>query len=382
MKFPELEMPATPEPNNEIKSNLNTNIDITNLKNKNEFKYKEFKLITGLLNDNIIFHCKSDKNENQYQYQIKLNYREIINDIPNFKILTNISDIYKLILKLLNSERYDIKIDNNYSLKLILKIINMIGNEEAFEIILNKMPINPRMKAGIMEEKIINLENKINELIIEKDEMSNKINELNKENQIIKKELSDLKIKINSLIFVSLNLNANSQIIDSPEEIIFILKEIERNNKKIKDIKLIYTAKEDGDITDIFHSKCDDKMNTLMLIKTNSEYKFGGFTKTGWKNDKGKDIYDEKAFCFSINLKRIYNISNPKFALHCQSVDGRPSFGSNNYVFLLGNNFLSKSTSKVEAMNDDYIGEKKKMEINGGKEYFQVEELEVFQIFF
>ena len=378
MIHPELETPETPEPINEIKSNLSMNI--TNLKNKNEFKYKEFKLITGLSNDTIIFHCKSDNNENQYQ--IKLNYKEIINNIPNFKIHTNIFDIYKLILMLLNSKRYDIKIDNNFSLKLILKIINMIGQEELFELILNKIQISPRMKGGIMEEKIINLENKIKDLIIEKDEMRNKINDLSNENQIIKKELNDMKIKINSLIFVSLNLNINSQIIDSNEEIIFVLKEIERNNSKIKDIKLIYTAKEDGDKTDIFHSKCDDKMNTLMLIKTNSEYKFGGFTKTGWKNAKGKDIYDENAFCFSINLKRIYNIKNPTFALHCQSVDGRPSFGSNNYVFLLGNNFLSKNTSKVEAMNDDYIGEKKKMEINGGKEYFQVEELEVFQIFF
>ena len=368
----------TPNPDNEIKSNLP--IDINNLKNKNEFRHKEFKLIAGLSNDNIIFHCKSDKNE--IQYQIKLNYKEIINKIPNFKIHSNISDIYKTILMLLNSKRYDIKIYNDLSLKLILKIINMIGNEENFELVLNKIAINSRMKTGIMEEKIINLENKIKELIKEKEEMNIKINNLNNENQIIKKELNDLKIKINSLIFVSLNLNANSKIIDSTEEIIFILKEIERNNNKIKDIKLIYTAKEDEDKVDIFHSKCDDKMNTLMLIKTKSEYKFGGFTKTGWKNAKGKDIYDDKAFCFSINLKKIYNIKNPNFALHCQSQDSRPSFGSNNYVFLLGNNFLSKNTSKVEAMKDDYIGENKKMEINGGNEYFTVEELEVYQILF
>ena len=368
----------TPNPDNEIKSNLP--IDINNLKNKNEFRHKEFKLIAGLSNDNIIFHCKSDKNE--IQYQIKLNYKEIINKIPNFKIHSNISDIYKTILMLLNSKRYDIKIYNDLSLKLILKIINMIGNEENFELVLNKIAINSRMKTGIMEEKIINLENKIKELIKEKEEMNIKINNLNNENQIIKKELNDLKIKINSLIFVSLNLNANSKIIDSTEEIIFILKEIERNNNKIKDIKLIYTAKEDEDKVDIFHSKCDDKMNTLMLIKTKSEYKFGGFTKTGWKNAKGKDIYDDKAFCFSINLKKIYNIKNPNFALHCQSQDSRPSFGSNNYVFLLDNNFLSKNTSKVEAMKDDYIGENKKMEINGGNEYFTVEELEVYQILF
>lgn len=370
---------VTPEPKDEeIKSNIN--IDINILKNKNEFKYKEFILITGLFNENIIFHCKLDKNDNQYQ--IKLNYKEIINIIPNFKIHTNISDIYKLILMLLNSKRYDIKKDNDFSLKLILKVMNMIGNEEIFELVLNKIRINAKMNASIMEEKILYLENIIKELIIEKDEMKNKINDLSEENQIIKNELNDMKIKFNSLNFVSLNFIANSQIINSDEEIIFILKEIERNNNKIKDIKFIYTAKKDGDSMDIFHSKCDDKINTLMFIKTSREYKFGGFTKTGWKSVKGKDIYDDKAFCFSINLKRIYNIKNPKYALHCQSMDCRPSFGSNNYVFLLGNNFLSSNTSKVEEMKDDYIGEKTKKEINGGSDYFLIEELEVYQILF
>ena len=69
-----------------------------------------------------------------------------------------------------------------------------------------------------------------------------------------------------------------------------------------------------------FHKKCDNISNTLMLIKTNKNFVFGGFTQTGWKNDRGSDIYDDKAFCFSLNLKKIYNIKNPKNALHCQVV--------------------------------------------------------------
>ena len=43
MLYPETIIPETKD---EINSNVN--IDINNLKNKNEFKFKEFKIIAGL----------------------------------------------------------------------------------------------------------------------------------------------------------------------------------------------------------------------------------------------------------------------------------------------------------------------------------------------
>ena len=190
-----------------------------------------------------------------------------------------------------------------------------------------------------------------------------------------------MKIKINSLSVNFGVIDIDSKIIDNPKDINFVIKEIESNNNKINNITLIYRAKEDGDTIEKFHSKCDNKSNTLMIIKTTKGYIFGGFTKSGWKNVKGEDIYDDKALCFSLNLKRIYNIKNPKKALHCQSVDGRPSFGSDNYAFLIGNNFLSNNINRAERIVD-YKGEKKEREINGGNEYFKIEEMEVFQILF
>ena len=143
-------------------------------------------------------------------------------------------------------------------------------------------------------------------------------------------------------------------------------------------MNLIYDALKDGDKIDIFHSKCDNKGNTLMIIKTKDGQIFGGFTKTGWKNVKGEDIFDDKAFCFSYNLKKIYNIKKPKYALHCQSYDSRPSFGCNSYCFLIQNDFLTNSS--ISDKMTDYIGEEKPNEINGGNEYFQIQQMEVFQI--
>ena len=116
-----------------------------------------------------------------------------------------------------------------------------------------------------------------------------------------------------------------------------------------------------------------------MIILTTSGHKFGGFTSTGWNSERGKDIYDQKAFCFSINLNKIYNIKKPEYALHIQSLDGRPSFGSNKYVFILQNKFLTSDNNYVEKMTD-YKGETEYFEINGKNKNFKVNELEVYQI--
>ena len=118
-----------------------------------------------------------------------------------------------------------------------------------------------------------------------------------------------------------------------------------------------------------------------MIVKTTEGYIFGGFTSTGWKNEKGKYISDSNAFCFSINLHKIYNIINPNHAIYNQSGDGSPSFGGScNYIFRITENFLNNKNSFVDKMID-YVGEKKNFEINGGNKKFKVDELEVFQIY-
>ena len=51
-------------------------IDLNNLKDKKEFEYKEYTLTIGLLFENVIFLCKSSKNDNLYQ--LKESYEELI----------------------------------------------------------------------------------------------------------------------------------------------------------------------------------------------------------------------------------------------------------------------------------------------------------------
>lgn len=372
-------MPLTPETQDE------KIIDISQLKDKEEFKYKEYTFTIGLFFENLIFFCKSSKIN--YVYQLKESYKELINKISFFRAFTNIYDILNIIKKLFISDKYDIKQENDEVVIILLKLVDLLGEEKVHELILNKVEIDKNMKINMMDDRIKNLENKIEELAKEKNEMKAKIDELSKENLVIKQELDDLKDKFNSFIlnsspeWMSVANFKESQIIKDFNDIKFVLEEIEKKGFKIKEKKLIYRATEDGDKMSDFHKKCDNVSNTLMLIKTNKNFVFGGFTQTGWKNDKGSDIYDDKAFCFSLNLKKIYNIKNPKNALHCQSYDNRPSFGSNSYVFLIGNSFLSNSSSSTDKMID-YSGETKESEINGEQTYFRVEQLEVFKICF
>jgi len=74
-----------------------------------------------------------------------------------------------------------------------------------------------------------------------------------------------------------------------------------------------------------FHEMCDSYTNTVVLIKTSKGRKFGGFTHESWE---GEDIskVDNRAFLFSIDKKKIYNVNKNEDAIGCHEIRG-PSFG-------------------------------------------------------
>lgn len=357
--------------------NSEVDININDINDKHEFIYQEYNLIVGLINDNIVFYCKSENNE--IYFQLNQNYDGIIINIPNFKIYSNISDIFKIIVQILDGNKYDLILDQNNNMKIIIKLMNMLGTEEKYELTLKRFELDDKSKIDILKNKVKIMENQIKDIIKEKEEMKNKINDLINENALIRREFNELKNKVDPVECSSFELK--SGIINNMDKIGFILEEIEKKNSKIKNIKLIYSAIQNGDKITDFHSKCDNKTNTLMIIKTKDNYIFGGYTKVGWKDVRGADIADDNAFCFSFNLHKIYNIKERKYAMHCQSNDCRPSFGSSAYVFLLNNHFLTNRENVAQEMLD-FTGETKKREINGGNPYFQVDKLEVFQISF
>ena len=74
---------------------------------------------------------------------------------------------------------------------------------------------------------------------------------------------------------------------------------------------LIYRASQDGFQYVKFHSKCDNKPNTLVIIKSDNGNVFGGFTEKSWSPKYGY-ISDQNAFIFSL-----INLDNKPLKMKC-----------------------------------------------------------------
>ncbi len=83
--------------------------------------------------------------------------------------------------------------------------------------------------------------------------------------------------------------------------------------------KLIYQASVDGFSSASFHSKCNRANNTLIVIKSNKDYIFGGYTTADW-TPIYYNVNDKNAFLF--NLVNEYNfpvkmkVLSPEYAIH------------------------------------------------------------------
>ena len=172
----------------------------------------------------------------------------------------------------------------------------------------------------------------------------------------------------------------NRRIITKIEELQLIENQLLKEFPSTKEVDyiLIYRSSEHGDSAEIFHQKCDELKNNLIIIKTKENIKFGGFTQENWEGDKLKKT-DEKAFCFYLNINKIYEIDKDKTAILCNKNIG-PCFGDK--FFEIFDNFEKNGGKFYDKDNCGYLGLDKDYEITNGNEDFSVEEIEVYKINF
>ncbi len=124
------------------------------------------------------------------------------------------------------------------------------------------------------------------------------------------------------------------------------------------DWRLIYRASRDGYLASDFHSKCDDKPNTLIIIRLCSYYLSSGYTEKSWSNDP-------KSFIFSLlntdRRKLIFNCSanngilcnkknGPKFGedlvidQNAKSIDNYSNLGSSYFIQTICSDHLEQKT--------------------------------------
>ena len=173
----------------------------------------------------------------------------------------------------------------------------------------------------------------------------------------------------------------NSEIIFSMSDLQFIFNYIKQTDKSFKFnyLKLLYRGSRDGDNTKICHELCDDKQNILIIIKSDIGNIFGGYSKIGFKiSDKPEYLIDNNCFLFSFELKKIFTpVKNKKHISHIYGNNGLCFTGSlaffNNFMHI-NDNYIFKTTIKEYFNKLD-----EPCEMNGGKNKFRCEELEVFQ---
>ena len=177
-----------------------------------------------------------------------------------------------------------------------------------------------------------------------------------------------------------------------------------RINKEIKEVKKLYQATVHGDSANIFHMKCDDIPNTLVVIKSSGNKRFGGFTTKNWSSPDNYECQcDKNAFLFSLDKQKIYDYKgkenyayyeNQKYAIYNYKYYG-PVFGGTqiyqgnfkeNFSIFIGSNCIQNKSSYTNESdpdsNYDFNKDNNALSEDGKKGKIYISEYEVFQIIF
>ncbi|MCQ2821662.1 MAG: TLD domain-containing protein [archaeon] len=289
---------------------------------------------------------------------------------------------------------------NLTKIKSLNKMFKMYDSVEEFKTdFLDKGISNKKIKLTKAEDKLkleLNFVGAFNEnqtaefeliLIEEKPEdlikkLSEKVRQLEEENKELKEEIKKIKEGKNSTGGGNLNVEfsqGKSKILEDKDIELINAGITSRLSKRVKGLKKIYDAKVDGDKASDFHSHCDNIANTLTLIHSDQDYKYGGFTTQTWN-----DIYDYKddknAFVFSLNKRKIYGIKNDEKAIYCKD-DFGPTFGGGHDI-LVRSDFLKEANSCTETFiyGHSYDGSDYQLGPYNDRTWIKLVDLEVFEV--
>ena len=208
-------------------------------------------------------------------------------------------------------------------------------------------------------------------------ELKNKVNELEKKVEKIEK-LLEPNININKLV-----LKNKSVIMNENEFEMIHLAIKSRLNKEVKELKKLYQATFDGDGAVNFHSRCDNIPNTLVLIKSAGNRRFGGFTSAKWESLTSGEYKDDKnAFLFSLDKQKIYSYKNNGKAIYNYK-DCGPWFGYGSDIYIAQHGIQEKHLYTNESSSScsyNYYGDNNALSEDGKASYIFALEYEVFQV--
>ena len=360
-------------------------------------KEKEnYKIHFGIQGNDLLIKAESENTKNIYYYQ----YCFTINELQNISMIFSMYKSAKEIIAFLKDLKFEIE-EKNENLLLKFNVFMPNGQNKLIELVLKKCLLDTNNIIKYLLEKIKSMETNIKNLEenikLEKTKHNSEIKELKdnisnlKENNIRyeneNKKLWDEinKLKESQIKFSNKDDAINSfdsKIIESKDNINFILDYIKKNDKtlNISKIKLLFRGSRDGERTKTCHELCDNKQHVLIIMKSETGYIFGGYSKIGFKANKILEYkIDNNCFLFSLNLKKIYPVIKDKNVIcHTRETSGLCFFGS----LMFYDYFMSKKDWPNLNMDiKQYFNNLETIyEMNGGQEYFKCDELEVFQL--
>ncbi len=326
-------------------------------------KQKEMDLFLRIYNYDDFAISIYSKNENpERKFQLNLTLEELQRN-RFFRIFLNTGEIMRELEKKIEKSFI---IDQTNFLYLIIPTGLTIINEIIFEI-----------KEIKTEEKIDEYKNiieKLNEKLKEKDKI---IEENKKILETLNKKLNE-KEEENKLL---LKFKKSSNILKEDENDLVInwLKN-NKNNIKYDNIsfELLYRASRDGDSASKFHELCDGKGPTIIFVKNEDDYRYGGFTSKKWKSSDEKES-DPSSFLFSLTNKEKYLLKNENDtnAIYHLKNNG-PGFGHAGYdLFIIDKCFSNKH---IHCFSSSFRFDNNKM--YNGKQSFCVKDYEVYLVKF
>jgi hypothetical protein len=157
-------------------------------------------------------------------------------------------------------------------------------------------------------------------------------------------------------------------------EFSFLNKELKVTSKELGG--LLYQASKDGDSASTFHSRCDSKGPTVVIVESTAGNMFGGFTDQAWSSSAGYSS-STTAFLFQLrpDMKR-YNkhSSSSSNAIYRNSGYG-PTFGGGHDLHI-SSSCTSVTTSYTNGGNAYDLPN---YELNGGERNFRVKDYVVVQ---
>ena len=311
-----------------------------------------------------------EEQDKKFKLKISINeqliYLEIekINLFPkkDFNIYLSLEELGKINKFFLQFDRIE---EVYVSLETLIetKNISVIEEERAIKLKINN-PANKKelfidipLKEKDLKSEINSINNYISSLVNKVNELEKKVNDL----CLFKEEYINNKKKKNE--------NFKDSDIIQKDDVNLILSWLNRKSLKTN---LLFNSKYDGDLMSTFFKKVENKSPTFVVIKSSNGYRFGGYTSIVWKCN-GTWYKNDESFIFSFNTKQKYNAINSTSS-HI--------FGYKDY-FQFGNDIriYDKFTSgcKNFISNTSYHSPKN-YELNGGTQYFNVLNCEVYEI--